>query len=40
MAAAVQTAPQGGQIKHLEITMQGGDARQMAVEQLPGGYRL
>jgi hypothetical protein len=40
MAAAVHTAPQGGQIRHIEIAMQGGDTRQVAVEQMPGGYRL
>jgi hypothetical protein len=40
MAAAVQTAPQVGQIRHLEITMPNGDTRHMSVEQTPGGYRL
>jgi len=39
MAAVVHTAPQGGQIRHIEITMLDGDARQMAVEQVPGGYQ-
>ncbi len=40
MAAAIQTAPRGGQIRHLEITMSDGDTRHMAVEQIPTGYRL
>jgi len=40
MAAAIHTVPQGGQIRHLEITMLGGDARHTAVEQVPGGYCL
>ncbi len=39
MAAAVHTAPQGGQIRHIEIAMQGGaypvDGRQTDAEQLP-----
>jgi len=40
MAAAVHIAPQGGQTRHIETTMLAGDTRQMAVEQVPGGYRL
>ena len=40
MAATAHTAPQGGQIRHLEITIQGGDSQHMAVEQIPAGYRL
>jgi hypothetical protein len=40
MAAAVHTAPRGGQIRHIEIAMQGGDTRHTAVEQLPNSYRL
>ncbi len=40
MAAAVDAAPQGGQIRHLEITMLDGNIRHMAVEQIPGGHRL
>jgi hypothetical protein len=40
MAAAVHTAPQGVQTRHIEIAMQGRDTRQMAVEQMPGSYRL
>ena len=40
MTAAVHTVPQGGQFRHIEITIQEGDIRQMAVEQVPGGYRL
>ncbi len=33
MAAAVHTAPQGGQTRHIEITMQGWDTRQMALNK-------
>ena len=40
MAAAVHTAPQCGQNRHIEIAMQGRDTRQMAVEQVPDGDRL
>ena len=40
MAAAVHTAPQGGQIMRIEIAMQGGDTRRMAAEQMPGGDQL
>jgi hypothetical protein len=33
-------APQGGQVRHTEITMLAGDTRQMAVEQVQCSYRL
>jgi hypothetical protein len=40
MVAAVYTAPQGGQVMHIAIAMQGENTRHMAVEQMPCGYRL
>ncbi|VVB69119.1 Uncharacterised protein [uncultured archaeon] len=40
MAAAVHTAPQGEQIRHIEIAMQGWNTQQMAVDQMPECYRL
>ncbi len=35
MSAANQTAPQGGQVKHVEIIMKGRNNRQMTAEQVP-----
>jgi len=40
MAAAVQTAPQGGQILHLEVVIGPGQTDRIPAERIEGGYRM